>query len=150
MGISQGALTGNLMQSASGILDRVLGDSESFDLGLSYEQGFTSPEANVDINDRIGVTLSTRLGKRVLFNGKLGVPVGGVTETVVAGDVELQVILNDQGTLSAKIFNRENTLSQIFVGTQGYTQGVGLSYQVDFENFKDLLQRVLKSGNQAE
>ena len=150
MGISQGALTGNLMQSASGLLDRVLGDSESFDLGLSYEQGFTSPEANVDINDRIGVTLSTKLGKRVLFNGKLGVPVGGVTETVVAGDVELQVILNDQGTLSAKIFNRENTLSQIFAGTQGYTQGVGLSYQVDFENFKDLLQRVLKSGNQAE
>ena len=150
MGISQGVLTGNLMQSASGLLDRVLGESESFDLGLSYEQGFTSPQSNVDIEDRIGVTVSTKLGKRVLFNGKLGVPVGGVTETVVAGDVELQVILNEEGTLSAKIFNRENTLSQVFVGAQGYTQGVGLSYQVDFENFKDLIRRVLKSANQAD
>ena len=150
MGISQGVLTGNLMQSASGLLDRVLGDSESFDLGLSYEQGFTSPQSNVDIEDRIGVTVSTKLGKRVLFNGKLGVPVGGVTETVVAGDVELQVILNEEGTLSAKIFNRENTLSQVFVGAQGYTQGLGLSYQVDFENFKDLIRRVLKSANQAD
>ena len=150
MGISQGVLTGNLMQSASGLLDRVLGESESFDLGLSYEQGFTSPQSNVDIEDRIGVTVSTKLGKRVLFNGKLGVPVGGVTETVVAGDVELQVILNEEGTLSAKIFNRENTLSQVFVGAQGYTQGLGLSYQVDFENFKDLIRRVLKSANQAD
>ncbi|MGA0403183.1 MAG: translocation/assembly module TamB domain-containing protein [Flavobacteriaceae bacterium] len=150
MGISQGVLTGNLMQSASGLLDRVLGESESLDLGLSYEQGFTSPQSNVDIEDRIGVTVSTKLGKRVLFNGKLGVPVGGVTETVVAGDVELQVILNEEGTLSAKIFNRENTLSQVFVGAQGYTQGLGLSYQVDFENFKDLIRRVLKSANQAD
>jgi len=150
MGISQGVLTGNLMQSASGLLDRVLGESESFDLGLSYEQGFTIPQSNVDIEDRIGVTVSTKLGKRVLFNGKLGVPVGGVTETVVAGDVELQVILNKEGTLSAKIFNRENTLSQVFVGAQGYTQGLGLSYQVDFENFKDLIRRVLKSANQAD
>lgn len=150
MGLSQGVLTGNLMQSASGLLDRVLGESESFDLGLSYEQGFTSPQSNIDIEDRIGVTVSTKLGKRVLFNGKLGVPVGGVTETVVAGDVELQVILNEEGTLSAKIFNRENTLSQVFVGSQGYTQGLGLSYQVDFENFKDLIRRVLKSANQVD
>jgi len=36
----------------------------------------------------------------------VGVPVGGVTETVVAGDVEVQILLNEEGTLSAKIFNR--------------------------------------------
>ena len=61
---------------------------------------------------------------------------GGVSETVVAGDVEVQ-ILNDEGTLSAKIFNKENTeLQQFLLEQQGYTQGVGLSYQVDFDVFK--------------
>ena len=150
MGLSQQALTGNLLQSASGLLEEVLGASEVLDLGLSYEQGYRNPNANVAIEDRIGVTLSTQLGNRLMFNGKLGVPVGRVTETVVAGDVELQLILNEQGTLSAKIFNRENTLSQFLASMPGYTQGIGLSYQVDFDNFKDLIRRVLKSTNTTE
>ena len=150
MGLSQQALTGNLLQSASGLLEEVLGASEVLDLGLSYEQGYRNPNANVAIEDRIGVTLSTQLGNRLMFNGKLGVPVGRVTETVVAGDVELQLILNEEGTLSAKIFNRENTLSQFLASIPGYTQGIGLSYQVDFDNFKDLIRRVLKSTNTTE
>ena len=150
MGLSQQALTGNLLQSASGLLEEVLGASEVLDLGLSYEQGYRNPNANVAIEDRIGVTLSTQLGNRLMFNGKLGVPVGRVTETVVAGDVELQLILNEEGTLSAKIFNRENTLSQFLASMPGYTQGIGLSYQVDFDNFKDLIRRVLKSTNTTE
>jgi hypothetical protein len=73
-----------------------------------------------------------------------------VTETVVAGDVELQLILNEEGTLSAKIFNRENTLSQFLASIPGYTQGIGLSYQVDFNNFRELIRRVLKSSNTAK
>lgn len=150
MGLSQQALTGNLLQSASGLLEEVLGASEVLDLGLSYEQGYRNPNANVAIEDRIGVTLSTQLGNRLMFNGKLGVPVGRITETVVAGDVELQLILNEEGTLSAKIFNRENTLSQFLASIPGYTQGIGLSYQVDFDNFKDLIRKVLKSTNTAE
>jgi len=150
MGLSQQALTGNLLQSASGLLEEVLGASEVVDLGLSYEQGYRNPNANVAIEDRIGVTVSTQLGNRLLFNGKLGVPVGRVTETVVAGDVELQLILNEEGTLSAKIFNRENTLSQFLASIPGYTQGLGLSYQVDFNNFKELVRRVLKSSNTTE
>ena len=150
MGLSQQALTGNLLQSASGLLEEVLGASEVFDLGLSYEQGYRNPNANVAIEDRIGVTVSTQLGNRLLFNGKLGVPVGRVTETVVAGDVELQLILNEEGTLSAKIFNRENTLSQFLASIPGYTQGIGLSYQVDFNNFRELIRRVLKSSNTAK
>ncbi|MGA0031269.1 MAG: translocation/assembly module TamB domain-containing protein, partial [Flavobacteriaceae bacterium] len=150
MGLSQQALTGNLLQSASGLLEEVLGASEVVDLGLSYEQGYRNPNANVAIEDRIGVTVSTQLGNRLLFNGKLGVPVGRVTETVVAGDVELQLILNEEGTLSAKIFNRENTLSQFLASIPGYTQGLGLSYQVDFNDFKELVRRVLKSSNTTE
>lgn len=150
MGLSQQALTGNLLQSASGLLEEVLGASEVIDLGLSYEQGYRNPNANVAIEDRIGVTVSTQLGNRLIFNGKLGVPVGRVTETVVAGDVELQLLLNEEGTLSAKIFNRENTLSQFLASIPGYTQGLGLSYQVDFDDFKELIRRVLKSSISTE
>ena len=77
------------------------------------------------------------------MNGRVGVPVGGVSETVVAGDVEVQILLNEEGTLSAKIFNRENEIQQFLADRQGYTQGVGLSYQVDFDSFKQLLRKIL-------
>ncbi len=143
-GINQQAVTGNLLQSASGILNSLLaGDNDKLNLGLSYEQGILDRSTDIQTENRVGVTLSTQISDRVLLNGRVGVPVGGVTETVVAGDVEVQILLNEEGTLSAKIFNRENEIQQFLADRQGYTQGVGLSYQVDFNSFKELLLKIL-------
>lgn len=143
-GINQQAVTGNLLQSASGILNSLLaGDNDKLNLGLSYEQGILDRSTDIQTENRVGVTLSTQISDRVLLNGRVGVPVGGVTETVVAGDVEVQILLNEEGTLSAKIFNRENEIQQFLADRQGYTQGIGLSYQVDFNSFKQLLRKVL-------
>ena len=143
-GINQQAVTGNLLQSASGILNSLLaGDNDKLNLGLSYEQGILDRSTDIQTENRVGVTLSTQISDRVLLNGRVGVPVGGVTETVVAGDVEVQILLNEEGTLSAKIFNRENEIQQFLADRQGYTQGVGLSYQVDFNSFKELMLKIL-------
>ena len=143
-GINQQAVTGNLLQSASGILNSLLaGDNDKLNFGLSYEQGILDRTTDIQTENRLGVTLSTQISDRVLLNGRVGVPVGGVTETVVAGDVEVQILLNEEGTLSAKIFNRENEIQQFLADRQGYTQGVGLSYQVDFDSFKELLRKIL-------
>ena len=143
-GLNQQALTGNLIQTASGLLNQVLtGDNDKLNFGVSYEQGNLGDQSGVNTEDRFGFTVSTQINDRILINGRVGVPVGGVSETVVAGDVEVQVLLNDEGTLSAKIFNRENQV-QRFLGEQGYTQGLGLSYQVDFDTFKELMQKVFK------
>ena len=149
-GFTSQALTGNLIQTASGLLNSVLtGDNDKLNFGLSYEQGFEDVNSGINTEDRIGVTVSTQLSDRILVNGRVGVPVGGVSETVVAGDVEVQVLLNEEGTLSAKIFNRENVIEQL-LADQGYTQGVGLSYQVDFNNFKELFALIFKSKKQEK
>lgn len=151
-GINQQAVTGNLIQTASGLLNQVLGsNNDKFDLGVSYEQGYLDPN-DIQTENRIGVTVSTQISDRVLLNGRFGVPVGGVSETVVAGDVEVQVLLNEEGTLRAKIFNRENEIQQFLADRQGYTQGVGLSYEVDFKSFKDLMAKVFspKEGLEKE
>ncbi|MEM7379625.1 MAG: translocation/assembly module TamB domain-containing protein [Bacteroidota bacterium] len=141
-GLSGQAVVGNAIQSASSILNQVLGGgNDKFDFGVSYEQGYQDPN-DVQTEDRIGVTVSTRISDRILFNGRFGVPVGGVTETVVAGDAEIQVLLNEEGTLRAKIFNRENQIQQFLTERQGYTQGVGLSYEVDFNSFKELMRKI--------
>ena len=44
--------------------------------------------------------------------------------------------------LKAKVFNRESEFRYIS-DDLGYTQGVGLSYQVDFKTFEDLIQKII-------
>lgn len=143
-GINQQAVTGNLLQSASGLLNQVFGENDKFNLGLSYEQGVLDSSADFQTENRIGVTVSTQISDRLLFNGKVGVPVGGTTETVVAGNFEVQLLLNEEGTLSATFFNRENEIQEYLADRLGYTQGVGLQYEVDFNSFRELFRNILK------
>ena len=72
----------------------------------------------------------------------MGIPVGGVTQTAVAGDFELQFLLTKDGRLSAKIFNRENELQQYLMDKIDYSQGVGLTYKVDFDTFRELIRDI--------
>ena len=140
---SPGSLwAGNLFESASGFFNNLLSDdSGKFQVGLNYEQGARTPEQSTA--DRFGVTLSTQISERVLINGQVGVPVGGVTETVIVGNLEIEFLLNEEGNLRAKIFNRENNIQ--YIGEElGFTQGVGLSYQVDFDTFKELLRKIVE------
>jgi len=140
----QQAVAGNLIQSASGLVNSVLaGNNDKLNFGLSYEQGFSNDSFTTE--NRVGLTVSTQLSDRVLVNGRVGVPVGGATETVVAGDLEIQLLLNEDGTLSAKFFNRQNEIQQFLAEQLGNTQGVGLSYQVDFNNFKELFKKIFTS-----
>ncbi|PCE62683.1 DUF490 domain-containing protein [Sediminicola luteus] len=143
-GFNQQAVTGNLIQSASGMLNQMLdNDSDNFSFGLTYEQGYVNRNSDRPQEDRLGVNVSTKISDKVLFNGKFGVPVGGVTETVVAGDAEVEVLLNEDGTLRAQIFNREDETLQFIGQQQGYVQGVGVSYEVDFNTFKELMRKIL-------
>ena len=60
--------------------------------------------------------------------------------------MQLDFILNSDGSLKAKVFNRENEFR--YIGEElGYTQGVGLSYQVDFQTFRDLISKILQKNN---
>lgn len=139
------AILGGVFQSASsGLFSSLVGDEEGgvFEVGLNYEQGSRTPEQSTA--DRFGVTLSTQISERVLINGQVGVPVGGVTETVIVGNIEIEFLLNEEGNLRAKIFNRENNIQ--YIGEElGFTQGVGLSYQVDFDTFKELMRKILNA-----
>ena len=105
----------------------------------------------MDINsdDRLGLTLSTQITDKILLNGKIGVPVGGIEETLIVGDLQIDFILNEEGSLKAKVFNKENEFR--YIGDElGYTQGVGLSYQVDFETFRELIGKIVKGSQLSQ
>ncbi|WP_238320897.1 translocation/assembly module TamB domain-containing protein [Neotamlana nanhaiensis] len=141
-GLNEVNFSGTIAERLNGIINGIFSNNNGkLNIGLNYEAGQNTPDYQTD--DRVGFTLQTQLNDRVLINGKVGVPVGGATETVVAGDVEISFLLNDEGTLTAKVFNRENSI-QTFGDRIGYTQGVGVSYNVDFDTFKELLQKIFK------
>ena len=116
-------------------------DDNKVQLGIDLDLGKTTPDYETD--SRVGVTVSTKISDNVLINGKVGVPVGGVSETTVAGDFEVEVLLNQDRTLTLKFFNKENSI-QNFGEQIGYTQGVGLSYNIEFDNLKELLNALFK------
>ncbi|TXD84297.1 translocation/assembly module TamB [Subsaximicrobium wynnwilliamsii] len=116
-------------------------------VGVNYELGEQTTDYETD--DRLGLTLTTKISDRVMINGKVGVPIGGVNQTVIAGDVQIDVLLNDDGTLTAKFFNRENSI-QNFGERIGYTQGAGIAYNVEFDTFKELIQIILYGNRKDE
>lgn len=121
--------------------DLISSDDGKLQVGIDVDLGERNP--NYETDSRVGVTLSTQISDNILINGKVGVPIGGVNETVIAGDFEVEVLLNEDRTLSLKFFNRENSI-QNFGEQIGYTQGLGLSYNVEFDNLKELFQKLFK------
>jgi hypothetical protein len=143
-GLSELNFSGTIAERLNGIVNSIFtSDDSKFNVGLNYEVGENRPDYKTD--DRFDLTLQTQISDRVLINGKVGVPVGGETQTVVAGDVQIEFLLNEEGTLRAKVFNRENSIRN-FGEEIGYTQGVGISYNVDFDTFKELLQRLFTNS----
>ena len=139
-GLRGAAIYGTLAERASSIVNDIFADEDGkFQVGVNYVQGDRTPDQQTV--DRFGLTLSTQISDRVIINGQVGVPIGGVTESVIIGDLEIEFLLNEEGTLRAKVFNRENNIQ--FIGEEiGFTQGVGLSYNVDFDTFKELIRKI--------
>jgi hypothetical protein len=103
---------------------------------------------NVETDARVIATLSTQISDKITINGKFGVPVGGVRESAIIGDVEVQLQLNEDGSLKARVFNRENDISNNIGQGIGYTQGLGLTYEVDFNTFKEFINKLGKGKKQ--
>ena len=140
--VSMQGITNNLYQKASDVISNLISEEDDkLKVGIDYLQGDKSALIDIATEDRLGFTLSTQISEKILLNGKIGVPVGGVEQTLIVGNVQIDFILNDEGSLRAKVFNKENEFR--YIGDEiGYTQGVGLSYDVDFNTFKQLIRKI--------
>jgi TamB, inner membrane protein subunit of TAM complex len=148
-GLNQTSAYNNLYEKASSLLDGLFEDKDSkIKFGLGYNGADIAPIGQASAGGRVDVNFTTQLSEKIIINGKLAVPVGGVTETAVVGNVEVLYRVNEDGTLNLRVFNRENEINYIGEGI-GYTQGGGISYEVDFDTFKELLSKVnfLKNKN---
>ena len=98
--VSVEGITNNLYEKASDIFSNIMGnDQGKLGVGLNYLQGDRSQVLDIDSEDRLGFTLSTQITDKILVNGKIGVPVGGIEETLIVGDLQIDFILNEEGSL---------------------------------------------------
>ncbi|MDO4229205.1 MAG: translocation/assembly module TamB domain-containing protein [Capnocytophaga sp.] len=137
----------NLFETAAGLFNQLLSDDDNkLNLGVSYEAGVIDTSSEVTNSDRLGFTVSTQITEWASVNAKVGIPVGGVTRTAVAGNAEVVFRLTETGSLSAKIFVRENEWQQYLLDRIGYVQGAGITYTVDFNTFKELINKIFGKG----
>ncbi|WP_099715674.1 translocation/assembly module TamB domain-containing protein [Flavobacterium sp. 11] len=142
-GVSQSDFSGSLFETASSILGGIIqSDDEKFKVGLNFIGA--DRRIGKETDGRFVATISSKINERITINGKLGVPFGGINESAIVGDVEVLYRVNEDGTLNLRLFNKENDINYIGQGI-GYTQGLGVSYEVDFDTFKELVNKIFKN-----
>lgn len=143
--LNQDAVYNNLFESASSVFGNLFNNNDS---KVSFNVGYNPGNRFADIQQDATVNFGTsfNISDRVTVNGQFGVPVGAQNETSIVGNVELLYRVNDDGSLNLRVFNRENDINFIGEGI-GFTQGIGLTYQVDFNTFKELRKKFLKKSS---
>ena len=139
-GVNQNAFTKNLFETATGIFDDIFQDpDDKLKVGIDVVTADRTP--GIESAGSVGFTISTQINERITVNGKVGVPVGGVNESAIVGNVEFQYRVNEDGTMNLRFFNRENDINYLGEGI-GYTQGIGITYEVDFDTFSELVNKI--------
>ena len=147
---SNAVLYGTGIDMLTNAFDNIFNQGDSkFKFKPVYELGEKSAVDNVDIDDQFGFALDYQLNDRILINGKLGVPIGSNEQSTVIGEVNIDFLMNDDGSLRSSVFNRQNEI-QYTEEEEGYTQGVGITYQIDFDNGKELLDKIFKKKKKAQ
>lgn len=107
--------------------------SDDFNLGFNYRPGD-------DIsNEEIALALSTQLfNERLSLSGNFGVSRGTSANqkpSNVIGDVRIEYKINDDGRIRLVVYNESNDYRGITTQQSPYTQGVGILYQQEFDNW---------------
>ncbi|MEE9407936.1 MAG: translocation/assembly module TamB domain-containing protein [Polaribacter sp.] len=136
-------LAGTASSAITAAFSSLLNNPDSkFQLGLDYQQGQVDNDLDrLNIDNQVDLSVSTQITNNIIINGKVGVPVGSQTQSSVVGEVKVEVLLNKEGNFRGVIFNRQNEI-QYSTEEEGYTQGVGLSYQVNFNTLSGLLKKI--------
>jgi hypothetical protein len=112
--------------------------SNDVNVGVNYRPG------NQITNDEIELAMSTQIfNNRVTINGNIGNNTSQRTSANnngLVGDADINVKLTRNGKLQMKAYNHAN--NNLIYETSPYTQGVGLTYREDFNNFKELWRKL--------
>ncbi len=142
-GFNQSDLSGTFAETAASLLGGIIkSDNDKINIDLN----FISADKRIgqEADGQFVANITSQVNERITINGKLGVPIGGVNESAIVGDIEILYRVNEDGSMNLRLFNKENDINYIGQGI-GYTQGVGISYEVDFDTFSELVNKLFKN-----
>lgn len=121
--------------------------SNSFDVGFSYRRGdeITTDEIEVALstqilNDRVTITANGNMDVGGTKNNGINTPEGKSSmSNSIAGDFDVDVKLNSQGSLKLKAYSHTDE-KVLYTGTETI-QGIGVSYQETFDTFRELARK---------
>lgn len=147
-GSSQAVAASSLYETASSMLGSIVhSNDEKFEMNFNLVSPDNRPTSQTD--GRFEAIVSSKVNERITINGKIGVPFGGVHESSIVGDIDIKYRINDDGSFNLHFFNKENDIN--YIGQDiGYTQGVGISYEVDFDTFRELVDKMFKGTKLAK
>ena len=139
---TSGLVYGTASDLLSTAFDNIFNQGDNrFKLKPVYTVGERNKVDNINIDDQFALALDYQINDRIIVNGKVGVPIGSKEQSSVIGEVNVEFLMNEEGTLRSSIFNRQNEI-QYTEEEEGYTQGVGMSYQIDFNTGRELLKKL--------
>ena len=113
-----------------------------FQIDLGYVSGERDEITKQNIDNQLDISLNTHINDRILINGNLGVPVGGGAKSSIIGEFNVDLLLDEQGDLRWTFFNRRNEVQYSAQQQEGYTQGTGFTYQINFNIIKDIFYKL--------
>ncbi len=109
--------------------------SNDFDIGINYRPG------DEITSDELQASLSTQLfNNRIIIDGNVGVANTQSSSSNIVGDVNIEYKITSDGRFRVRAFNKSNDINALTENAP-FTQGVGLSYQQEFDRLGDLFRR---------
>lgn len=138
--VSTNAMSSLLSSTLSGqinqMLEGVLGQNSSWNFGT----GLSTGEQGWEDLDVEGILSGRLLDDRLLINGNFGYRNNTLTQNAsFIGDFDVKWLLREGGNTYLKAYNRAN--DRYFTKATLNTQGIGISYQKDFESWKQIFRR---------
>jgi hypothetical protein len=145
---SNQAVASSMYETASSMLGSIVqSNNEKFEMNFNVVSPDNRPSTQTD--GRFEAIVSSKVNERITINGKIGVPFGGVNESAIVGAVDIKYRVNDDGSFNFHVFNKENDIN--YIGQDiGYTQGGGITYEVDFDTFRELVDKMFGSRKLTE
>ncbi len=142
------AVSSLLSSTLSGQINQMLTNAMGKDSKWNFGTGLTTGENGWEDLDVEGILSGRLLNDRLLINGNFGYRDNSLTQTSsFIGDFDVRWKISETGNTYIKAYNQAN--DRYFTKATLNTQGIGISYERDFETWWDLF-RFLKKRKAKE
>lgn len=138
-------LFGTISEKITNVISNLINnEGDLIKVGVNLDFGETNINnlERLRTDDQVGITFKTNLYRRVEINGAVGVPIGSKAQSSIIGEIEVELPLNKEDNFRAKMYSRRNEVQFDVLDSEGYTQGLGLTYQINWNTRSEFLEKI--------